>query len=114
MFGEGRTEVHRVRVEGVLSAAQKIVARRRQDELKRGARDRRQAQQGHQQRVPEAIAQAPAPQQRGETPAVTVALLETYGGDAAAFRATGLTMAVICVVAGALAALERSPTARAG
>ncbi|GAA4086907.1 MFS transporter [Nocardioides kongjuensis] len=46
--------------------------------------------------------------------AVTVALLETYGGDAAAFRATGLTMAVICVVAGALAALERSPTARAG
>lgn len=41
--------------------------------------------------------------------ALTVALLEAYGADAAAFRATGLTMAGICLVAGGLAALERAP-----
>ncbi|MBM0127162.1 MFS transporter [Pimelobacter simplex] len=44
--------------------------------------------------------------------ALTVALLETWGADAGAFRATGLTMAGICLVAGALATLERT-TARA-
>ncbi|TQK69167.1 MULTISPECIES: MFS transporter [unclassified Nocardioides] len=45
--------------------------------------------------------------------ALAVALLQVYGGDAAAFRATGLTMAAICVVAGALASLDRGATARA-
>lgn len=43
--------------------------------------------------------------------ALTVALLAAYGGDAAAFRATALTMAGICLIAGALAALERTGTA---
>jgi hypothetical protein len=45
--------------------------------------------------------------------ALAVALLQVYGGDAAAFRATALTMAGVCVVAGVLATLDRGATARA-
>lgn len=45
--------------------------------------------------------------------ALTVALLEVYGADGTALRATALTMAGVCLTAGALAALGR-PTGRAG
>ncbi|GAA3646694.1 MFS transporter [Nocardioides ginsengisoli] len=42
--------------------------------------------------------------------AVTVALLEVYGGDLAAFRATALTMAGVCLLAAAGVARRRVPT----
>lgn len=45
--------------------------------------------------------------------ALTVALLDAWGAGADAFRATGLTMAGICVVAGVFATLDRGATARA-
>lgn len=45
--------------------------------------------------------------------AVTVALIATYGGDAAAFRATGLTLGALCLLTGVVALVGTPRTPRA-